>query len=128
MRSVALVLSAVALLGGCVVRVASPPPPPRVYVQPPAPAPAYVEPAVDVEARATEPPPPLPDYEQPPAPDEGYLWTPGYWAWGGGGYYWLVDQIGQIRKYAQANNDEEINDIVRTVAILMNLPPTTHAR
>jgi hypothetical protein len=31
----------------------------------------------------------LPDYEQPPPPDDGYLWTPGYWAWGPGGYYWI---------------------------------------
>ena len=36
-------------------------------------------------------PPELPVYEQPPIPDEGYLWTPGYWAWGGdeAGYYWV---------------------------------------
>ena len=25
---------------------------------------------------------PLPDYDQPPAPGDGYIWTPGYWAWG----------------------------------------------
>src|SRR5277367_419967 len=89
--SVALALAAVALLGGCVVRVAAPPPPPppRVYVPPPAPAPVYAEPAVDVEVHATEAPPPLPDYEQPAAPDDGYLWTPGYWSWGLGGYYWI---------------------------------------
>ena len=34
-------------------------------------------------------PPVLPVYEQPPCPVEGYIWTPGYWAWGGGGYYWV---------------------------------------
>lgn len=36
-------------------------------------------------------PPPLPVYQQPPAPGDGYLWTPGYWAWNeaGGGYYWV---------------------------------------
>ncbi|QMV18548.1 BcpO-related WXXGXW repeat protein [Granulicella sp. 5B5] len=34
-------------------------------------------------------PPPLPDYDQPPAPDPNYLWTPGYWAWGPDGYYWV---------------------------------------
>ncbi len=33
-------------------------------------------------------PPPLPDYEQPEAPGDGYLWTPGYWAYGNGGYFW----------------------------------------
>ena len=26
---------------------------------------------------------------QPPAPDDGYIWTPGYWAWGAYGYYWV---------------------------------------
>src|SRR5215469_11892107 len=26
-------------------------------------------------------PPPLPIYDQPICPGEGYLWTPGYWAW-----------------------------------------------
>jgi hypothetical protein len=40
-------------------------------------------------AYADQAPPPLPDYEQPQAPGDGYLWTPGYWAWGGGGYYWV---------------------------------------
>jgi hypothetical protein len=35
-------------------------------------------------------PPPLPVYEQPPCPTEGYLWTPGYWAWDPDyGYYWV---------------------------------------
>jgi hypothetical protein len=47
------------------------------------------EPVADVEVRATEVPPDLQENEQPPCPDEGYLWTPGYWAWNAGGYYWL---------------------------------------
>src|SRR5579863_1173486 len=34
-------------------------------------------------------PPPLPVYEQPPVPGPGYLWSPGYWAWGGDDYYWV---------------------------------------
>ena len=34
-------------------------------------------------------PPPLPVYEQPPCPAEGYIWTPGYWAYGDDGYYWV---------------------------------------
>jgi len=34
-------------------------------------------------------PPPLPVYEQPPIPGNGYIWTPGYWAYGPGGYYWV---------------------------------------
>ena len=31
-------------------------------------------------------PPPLPVYVQPVCPP-GYMWTPGYWAWGDDGYY-----------------------------------------
>jgi hypothetical protein len=34
-------------------------------------------------------PPPLPVYEQPVIPGPGYIWTPGYWAWGPEGYYWV---------------------------------------
>jgi hypothetical protein len=36
-------------------------------------------------------PPPLPVYEQPLCPDEGYIWTPGYWAYDydDGDYYWV---------------------------------------
>lgn len=34
-------------------------------------------------------PPALPVYTQPPCPTEGYLWTPGYWAYGPAGYYWV---------------------------------------
>jgi hypothetical protein len=34
-------------------------------------------------------PPDLPDYDQPEIPGPGYLWTPGYWAWGDDGYYWV---------------------------------------
>jgi len=34
-------------------------------------------------------PPVLPVYAQPPCPDAGYIWTPGYWAWGPDGYYWV---------------------------------------
>lgn len=34
-------------------------------------------------------PPPIPVYAQPPCPVDGYLWTPGYWAWGPDGYYWV---------------------------------------
>jgi hypothetical protein len=88
------ILGATALLSGCVVRVAPPPPPPRVYVAPPPPPPppppAYTEPApsADVAVQINEAPPPLPDYEQPSCPVEGYIWTPGYWAYAGG-YYWV---------------------------------------
>ena len=36
-------------------------------------------------------PPPLPVYEQPVCPGDGYLWTPGYWAYGSDfdDYYWV---------------------------------------
>src|ERR1700720_334077 len=34
-------------------------------------------------------PPALPVYEQPPVPAPGYLWTPGYWAYGPEGYFWV---------------------------------------
>ncbi len=34
-------------------------------------------------------PPALPVYEQPVCPDEGDIWTPGYWAYGPYGYYWV---------------------------------------
>jgi hypothetical protein len=35
-------------------------------------------------------PPALPVYEQPVCPADGYLWTPGYWAWDpDDGYYWV---------------------------------------
>lgn len=34
-------------------------------------------------------PPALPVYVQPPIPGPGYIWTPGYWAWGDAGYYWV---------------------------------------
>ncbi|MGO9932446.1 MAG: YXWGXW repeat-containing protein [Steroidobacteraceae bacterium] len=34
-------------------------------------------------------PPVLPVYVQPPVPAPGYIWTPGYWAFAGGDYYWV---------------------------------------
>ena len=34
-------------------------------------------------------PPALPVYVQPVCPGDGYLWTPGYWAYGPEGYYWV---------------------------------------
>jgi hypothetical protein len=93
MLGIVLALSALTLIGGCVVET---PPPRRVYVAPPPPPPpppppaaTYEQPGVNVDVQASEPPPPLPDYDQPAPPDEGYLWTPGYWGWGGGGYYWV---------------------------------------
>jgi len=36
-------------------------------------------------------PPAIPVYEQPICPGDGYMWTPGYWAWDpdAGDYYWV---------------------------------------
>jgi hypothetical protein len=36
-------------------------------------------------------PPELPVYDQPVCPGDGYIWTPGYWAWDADGddYYWV---------------------------------------
>lgn len=34
-------------------------------------------------------PPALPVYTQPICPGDGYLWNPGYWAYGEDGYYWV---------------------------------------
>ena len=34
-------------------------------------------------------PPELPVYVQPEIPAPGYIWTPGYWAWGPEGYFWV---------------------------------------
>ena len=34
-------------------------------------------------------PPVLPVYTQPICPGDGFLWNPGYWAYGDAGYYWV---------------------------------------
>jgi hypothetical protein len=41
--------------------------------------------------QATAQPPPIPSYAQPAMPEEGYLWTPGFWAWRKDvpDYYWV---------------------------------------
>jgi hypothetical protein len=44
---------------------------------------------VGVGVSVNIPPPPLPVYVQPALPAPGYLWTPGYWAYGDAGYYWV---------------------------------------
>jgi hypothetical protein len=50
-----------------------------------APAAAQITVSVDVA------PPELPVYDQPPIPGDGYLWTPGYWAWSDDDqdYFWV---------------------------------------
>ncbi len=49
------------------------------------PAPSYAGIAISI----TVAPPVLPVVVQPPCPVEGYIWTPGYWAYGDDGYYWV---------------------------------------
>ncbi|MGD1009540.1 MAG: YXWGXW repeat-containing protein [Candidatus Aminicenantales bacterium] len=44
---------------------------------------------ISVGIRVGLAPPPLPDYAQPMCPGDGYIWTPGYWAWDGAEYYWV---------------------------------------
>ena len=41
-------------------------------------------------------PPALPVYEQPVCPGDGYIWTPGYWAWDSDDqdYYWVPRNLG----------------------------------
>ncbi len=50
-----------------------------------APVPAQVTVSVNIA------PPELPVYDQPPIPGDGYIWTPGYWAWSDDDqdYYWV---------------------------------------
>jgi hypothetical protein len=47
--------------------------------------PAFSQDSISVDLA----PPSLPVYQQPACPDDGYLWTPGYWAYGDYGYYWV---------------------------------------
>ena len=45
--------------------------------------------AQNIGCSITIAPPELPVYEQPSIPAPGYLWPPGYWAYGPYGYYWV---------------------------------------
>ena len=51
------------------------------------PAPSNAQIAVGISIRIG--PPVLPVYVQPVCPAPGYIWTPGYWAYGEDGYYWV---------------------------------------
>src|SRR6201986_2765371 len=52
--------------------------------------PASAQFTVSVGVNIRTAPPPLPVYSQPPCPVDGYLWTPGYWAYDNvDGYYWV---------------------------------------
>lgn len=49
------------------------------------PAASYAEVSISVNIG----PPALPVYAQPMCPGPDYIWTPGYWAWGPDGYFWV---------------------------------------
>ena len=51
------------------------------------PAASFAQVSVGISVRVG--PPALPVYEQPICPGDGYIWTPGYWAYGDVGYYWV---------------------------------------
>ena len=51
------------------------------------PAPSNAQIAVGISVHVG--PPVLPVYVQPVCPAPGYIWTPGYWAYGEEGYYWV---------------------------------------
>src|SRR5579863_3179418 len=53
--------------------------------------PAWSIAQMSVSVSVNVPPPELPVYDQPPIPGDGYIWTPGYWAWGDDiqDYYWV---------------------------------------
>src|SRR5277367_4499514 len=51
------------------------------------PSPAAAQIAVGISVHVG--PPAIPVYVQPACPTEGFLWTPGYWAYGNAGYYWV---------------------------------------
>jgi hypothetical protein len=44
---------------------------------------------ISIGVNITIEPPALPVYEPPPLPAPGYLWQPGYWAYGPDGYFWV---------------------------------------
>ena len=50
-------------------------------------APSAAHAGVFISARFA--PPVIPIYEQPLIPGDGYIWTPGYWAWDGDQYSWV---------------------------------------
>lgn len=53
------------------------------------PAAAMASVNIGIGISVNTPPPALPVYTQPICPGPGYIWTPGYWAWGPEGYYWV---------------------------------------
>jgi hypothetical protein len=59
------------------------------YAQDPNAGPQYGAPQNGAPQGISQAPPAIPDYDQPAAPGDGYIWTPGYWAWGQDGYEWV---------------------------------------
>src|SRR5882757_8845358 len=51
------------------------------------PGPSRAQIAIGVSVRVG--PPVLPIYAQPICPGPGFIWTPGYWAYGPVGYFWV---------------------------------------
>jgi hypothetical protein len=51
------------------------------------PAASFAQVAVGISV--TIAPPELPVYDQPICPGDGYIWVPGYWAYGDDDYYWV---------------------------------------
>ncbi len=49
----------------------------------------YAQVGIGVGVSVKVAPPELPVYEQPECPGDGYIWTPGYWAYGDDDYYWV---------------------------------------
>jgi WXXGXW repeat (2 copies) len=62
---------------------------PSVLVLAPMTAPSVASAQIGISVNITVAPPVLPVYDQPPIPADGYIWVPGYWAWGDDGYYWV---------------------------------------
>jgi hypothetical protein len=61
-------------------------PPPSQNEYPSGEAERYEPPAsVGVQLATAAQPPPLPEYRQPLCPGPNYIWTPGYWGYGGVG-------------------------------------------
>lgn len=52
-------------------------------------APSASQASISVGVSVLIAPPPLVVYEQPVCPGPGFIWTPGYWAWGPDGYFWV---------------------------------------
>jgi hypothetical protein len=49
----------------------------------------FAQVSIGVSISANIAPPALPVYAQPACPGDGFMWTPGYWAYGDAGYYWV---------------------------------------